>query len=139
MLPTITGEFRVVGEPELKFTPSGKAVASIRAVASRSKKNEATGEWEDQGTIWVNVEAWEAEAEALAETVRDKDKVLVTGQIEVREYEKRDGSKGQSVDVKFAKVAVLPKTNSTPTRIATPSAPASDPWASVQKRDEPPF
>src|SRR5690349_22207728 len=97
-LPNISGEFRAGDDPELRFTGSGKAVASLSVIATESRKNQQTNEWEDgDSTPWLSVSLWDRAAEALAESGIGKgDRVLVTGQLFVREYDRKDGTKGQS-------------------------------------------
>ena len=135
MLPSITIDGRLVADPELKFTPGGKAVANLRVAASDSKKDDA-GNWSTTEQIFINVTLWEAEAETAGEHFVKGDRVLVAGRIWQREYEKSDGSKGFSLEVKFPTVAKIP---ATPRREqgqssgawSQPSTPANDPWANA--------
>lgn len=139
MLPTITLEGRAVNDPELRFTPSGQAVANFRVAASESKKTD-TG-WEDGDKLFVNVAVWKEPAEAVAEHVRKGDKVIVTGRLYQREYETSGGEKRTSLEVKFATVAKVvdpPKANRSQPQQA-PAAVANDPWALPVGGDEPPF
>lgn len=146
MLPNITLEGRLVADPELKFTASGKAVCNIRVACSESKKNDR-GEWEDGDRIFVGAAVWDAAGEAVAELVIKGDKVTVTGRLFQREYETSAGEKRQSLEVKFANVAKVIDAPRNPQqqqgRQGTPqatSAPASDPWAtSASSNDTPPF
>ena len=137
MLPQITIDGRLVADPELKFTGAGKAVANMRVAASDSKKDEA-GNWSTTEQIFINVTLWEAEAETAAEHFTKGDRVLVAGRIYQREYEKSDGSKGYSLEVKFPTVAKIP---ATPRREQTQgqswgaqsnaASLANDPWATA--------
>jgi single-strand DNA-binding protein len=147
MLPSITIDGRLVADTELKFTPGGKAVANMRVAASDSKKDDA-GEWQTTEQIFINVTLWEAEAETAAEHFVKGDRVLVSGRIYQREYEKSDGSKGYSLEVKFPTVAKIP---ATPRREQTQGQgawagsvkPANDPWATAPQggasNGQPPF
>ena len=105
-LPQISGEARVIGTPELKFTPGGEAVVNMRAVMSDRKQNKQTQEWEDGDTTWLNLNAWRGVAENCATLIHDKDLVSFTGKLHVREYTKQDGTKGTSVDVKLASIGL---------------------------------
>lgn len=143
-LPQITLEGRAVADPDLKFTASGKAVCSLRVAASESKKTDAG--WEDGDKLFVNASIWEASGEAVAEHIRKGDKITVTGRLFMREYEKTDGTKGQSLEVKFATVAKVidaPRSNRQPAAVGAPvgvsGAAAVDPWAVPAATDEPPF
>lgn len=138
MLPSVTIDGRLVADPELRFTAGGKAVCSMRVAASDSKKDDA-GNWQTTEQVFIGVSLWENEAEAAAEAFQKGDQVLVTGRLYEREYDKNDGTKGRSLELKFPTVA---KKVSAPRadRSSTRPAPADDPWASVAPRaDEPPF
>lgn len=146
-LPNITINGRAVADLELRFTGSGKAVASVRVAASERRKNAQTQEWEDGEKCFVNVSLWESEAEAAAEMgVLKGDAVLVTGSLFEREYETRDGGKGKSLEVKYATIAkVPPRVRDARQQPAQQSggwgnsAPAGDPWATPAPGEPAPF
>lgn len=100
---TITGN---IGEPNLKFTPQGKAVLEFSLAENHSKKDGT--EWVDDGTTWRRVSIWEKKAEALAEQLKKGDRVIVVGQERLREFETQEG-KGKSLEVKARDVGVIPK------------------------------
>jgi single-strand DNA-binding protein len=93
------GEMRVVGDPVLRFTPDGTAVANVRLVCNARKKNDQGG-WEDdpKKVMWANASIWRKPAENLVESVRDKDLVNVVGTLYTREYE-HNGEKRTSVEI----------------------------------------
>lgn len=154
-LPTVFGEFRLVADPTLRFAPSGVAVANMRVVASKQKKNDQTGEWSDDKVCWLNVVCFKQAAENVCESLVKGDLVEVRGQLETREYEK-DGEKRTSLDViaesvtpslRFATAKVTKAQRQAGSQPAA-SAPASaavggggsDPWASPGgDGSEPPF
>ena len=152
MLPTVSGEFRVVADPELRFTPSGKAVVSCRIVAnSRKKEGE---EWVDDKECWLNLSAWDRMAENIAESVEKGALIVVSGRLETRAYETREGEKRQSYDLHVNEIgpslrwnaAKVIKTERADSGGATAPAgggepaPAADPWGTpVGGSDEPPF
>lgn len=150
MLPIITIDGRLTDDPELRFTPSGKAVASFRVAANDSQRDEA-GNWQNTEQIFVNVALWEGDAEQAAETLQRGDRVLVHGKLFQRQYERTDGTKGWSLDMKFPTVAkVVRGPRPTQQQAARPQQqpPAqADPWAvpAQQQADpwaapgEPPF
>ena len=139
-LPIVTGEFRTTADPELRFTPGGKAVASVTVIASERRKNPQTEQWEDgDRSPFINVSVWDKAAEALAEEVTKGQRVLVTGQLFQREYEKRDGTKGYSTELKYAVVAPIPGGKPGASRSSAPAAATSDPWATSAPTDQPPF
>ena len=84
-------------DPELRYTPSGKAVTNLR-VAVNDRSRGADGEWTEE-TMWIGVEVWEQQAERLAEQLRKGNKVFVEGRFKSREFEGKDGEKRTSLDV----------------------------------------
>lgn len=159
MLPIISGEFRLVADPELRFTPSGIGVASLRLVADKQKKVEENGEtkWVDDKVCWLNGTAWGRQgggglAENVAESLRKGDLVEVRGALETRNYETADGEKRTSLDVniysigpslRFRPILHSDGAGNKVTRegaVAPGETPASDdPWATPASTDEPPF
>lgn len=100
---------RLAFEPELRFTQQGKAVCEVKFADQISRKNEQTGQWENKSdALWVTASAWEGDGEALAEAVHKGDKVTVTGTLVAREYDRKDGTKGTSLEVRYATVAKVP-------------------------------
>lgn len=147
MLPNITIVGNTTGPAELRFTPGGKAVCNVTVVANKSKKNEQTGQWEDQGrSPFIRVAVWGDAGEALAEALADDKtaRVIVTGQLLAREYEK-NGEKRESVELDFATVGVIPTGSRQGGQRQAPARqpsrpPANDPWATPGVgNDEPPF
>ncbi|HKY57615.1 MAG TPA: single-stranded DNA-binding protein [Aeromicrobium sp.] len=134
MLPNITIEGRAVNDPELRFTPSGQAVANFRVACSESKKRD-DGTWEDGEKLFTNVAIWGKDAEAVAERVTKGAKVTVTGRLYQREYETSAGEKRTSLELKFATVALPVEAGKQQV-----SQTAADPWATTPAADDaPPF
>lgn len=98
-LLTAFGEMRVVGDPVLRFTPDGTAVANVRLVCNARRKTDQGG-WEDdpKKVLWANASIWRKPAENLVNSVRDKDLVNVVGTFYTREYE-HNGEKRTSVEI----------------------------------------
>ena len=105
-----------VGGVELKFTPNGKAVCEVSVAENHNRKNEQTGQWETESTTWRRVAFWENQAEAVAEQVQKGDRVIVTGDEKLREYERQDGSKGASLEMRGRHIGkvVMPLQNQQP-------------------------
>lgn len=91
-LPTITGVGRLTADPDMRFTSSGKAVASVTIAFNNRRKNPQTQEWEDGDTFFVRGTAWERLAENITETLAKGMEVLVTGELRTERWEK-DGQK----------------------------------------------
>jgi single-strand DNA-binding protein len=102
---TVSGN---IGEPQMKFTPGGKAVLEFSLAENHSKKN-AQGGWDEDGTTWRRVTVWEKKAEALADVLKKGDRVLVTGQERLREYEAKDGTQGKSLELTAREVGIIPR------------------------------
>lgn len=145
-LPSIQITGTVVADVELRFTPSGKAVANFRVAANQRKKTDAGG-WVDGDSCFLTVNAWEDKAEAIAEQVQRGSKVVVTGTLKQRDYEDREGNKRSVFEVQAYDVALVvqrPKAER-----EKPSQPSSgdprgvggnDPWAQSPAGDQaPPF
>ncbi|MGH2488839.1 MAG: single-stranded DNA-binding protein [Candidatus Limnocylindria bacterium] len=92
-------------DPELRYTPGGKAVTNLR-VAVNNRYRGQDGEWQEE-TQWFRVELWDQAAERAAEQFRKGNKVFAEGQLRVREFEGNDGQKRTSVEIRFARVISL--------------------------------
>jgi len=144
-LPTVTGTFRVVKDPEIRYSEGGVAFTKFRAVADKQKK--VNDQWVDDKIIWVNVVCFKKVAENVAESVSSGDLVTVTGQISTSEYTTDSGEKRFSVDIAADQVgyslardsitgATRPERSSRPAE----SAPSENPWGPpAAAGGEPPF
>ena len=137
---TIIGN--LAGDPEIRFTPSGKAVASFTVLTSKSKKDEATGKWESTDTTGWLVKAWDQLGENVGESLQKGDAVIVNGTAVYKSWEKEDGSKGGRIEVTAWNVGLdLKRRSAKVNRENRPAAAAAvndDPWAS-NPVEEPPF
>lgn len=90
----------VVGtEPQLSITPQGLAVLKFRAVTHERKKDPETGQWVDAGTNWFSVSAFRGLAENGMESLEQGDHIVVIGKLQIRQFERADGSRGMSADI----------------------------------------
>jgi single-strand DNA-binding protein len=112
MLPTISGEFGVVKEPEIKFTEKGAAWAKIRCSA-KDRKRDAQGNWTDADPLYINIIVGNG-AENLIESVLPGDSIIVTGRLKMREYE-IDGQKKQEYQIAADTVGVSMRWNTAKT------------------------
>lgn len=104
---TITG--RIAQDPELRFAQSGKAMCNLSIPDQERKKNDR-GEWEDaSATTWFRVTLFDDAAEAFAEVGKKGDEVIATGRLVTREWEGKEGDTRSSLELRFAKVAIVPK------------------------------
>lgn len=84
----ITIDGNIVGDPELRFIPSGAAVAKFTVASTPRVKN--GDQWEDGPTTFLPVTVWREWAEGAAETLRKGDNVIVVGKLKQRSYEDKD-------------------------------------------------
>jgi single-strand DNA-binding protein len=92
-IPTISDIAGITAPPELRFTPGGKSVLSIRLAFNDSKYDDQQSRWVTTKTFYVDAQAWEQTAERLAEQLSQGDQVYVTGRIETQSWEDKDGGK----------------------------------------------
>jgi single-strand DNA-binding protein len=90
-LPTIVIVGNLTQDPELRFTTTGKAVATLRVAASERKKDPA-GQWVDGDKIYLNVNVWNDTAENVTHTCFKGDTVVVIGKLKQRSYTAIDGT-----------------------------------------------
>ncbi len=83
-------------DPEIRFTATGRAVASFSMGVGR--RYQVNGEWQEK-TSWFNVTAWGQLGENAAATLVKGSRVVVTGRLEQREYTSREGEKRTAIDV----------------------------------------
>ncbi|HUQ00415.1 MAG TPA: single-stranded DNA-binding protein [Aeromicrobium sp.] len=125
-------------DPELKFTPSGAAVANFTVASTPRTFDRQTNEWKDGDALFLRCAAWRQLAENVAESLQKGQRVIVTGALRVRQYERQDGSKGTSVEMNVDEVGPSLKFATAKVTKATRSGSAgggfgggqSDPWAS---------
>jgi single-strand DNA-binding protein len=97
-------------DSELTFTPNGKVKLEFSVGDTPRRLNQQTNQWEDAGeTTWWRVTEWEKKAEFWAEHLRKGTKVVVTGTAGVRTYDKKDGTKGWSAEIKPRSISVIPR------------------------------
>ena len=100
---TVTGN--ATREPELRFTPSGQAVASFGIAVNRRWQNRQTQEWEESVSFF-DVTCWSTLAENVAESVAKGTRVTVAGRLDQRSWETQEGDKRSKVEIVADDVAV---------------------------------
>jgi single-strand DNA-binding protein len=95
-------------DPELRYTPNGRPVASFTVAVNQSRKDPKSGDW-IESTDWFRVDVWGDRGERVAETLRKGSRVFVDGRFKTREYETNDGQKRISLDVTADTVLGLDK------------------------------
>jgi len=95
---TVTLVGNVTRDPELRYTPSGQAVATFGLAVNRRWQNRQTNDWEEQ-TSFFDVKCWAQMAENVGESVQKGSRVVVNGRLEQRSWETDDGAKRSKVEV----------------------------------------
>jgi single-strand DNA-binding protein len=138
--PTITVVGNLTDDPELRFTPSGAAVARFRVASTPRYLDRTSGEWRDGEPLFLSCSMWRQPAENLAESLTRGARVIVTGRLRQRSYETREGDKrtvieleadeiGPSLRYATAKVRKMDRTGTRPA--GGTDARDDDPWQST--------
>ena len=88
---TVVGN--LVDDPELRFTPSGAAVANFRIASTPRTFDRQTNEWKDGDALFLTCSVWRQAAENVAESLQRGMRVVVQGRLKSRQYETREGEK----------------------------------------------
>lgn len=134
MTTAITIRGNATADAELKFTKSGIAVANFTVAVDRQKYNKQTGSYEDDGTDFYRVVAWNRGkaklAENVAESVTKGKAVIVAGELSSSTYEK-DGQKRTAWEVKATDVGLSLQWDAVKTGMQSryDARPPADPWA----------
>ena len=155
---TITIVGNLVDDPELRFTPSGQAVAKFRIASTPRFLDRATNEWKDGEGLFLSCNVWRQYAENVAESLTRGMRVIVTGRLRQRTYETREGEKRTVYEIEVddvgpalrnatAKVTKVARSDggfSAGATTATSTTGGEDPWANQSgswsaASDEPPF
>ena len=166
---TITVVGNLTADPELRFTPSGAAVANFTVASTPRIYDRQSGEWKDGDALFLRCNIWREAAENVAESLTRGARVIVTGRLKQRSFETREGEKRTVVEVEVDEIGpslryATAKVNKAsrsgggggfgggsprspaPAPAPAGSAPADDPWGSAPASgsfgggdDEPPF
>ncbi|MBO3739386.1 single-stranded DNA-binding protein [Actinoplanes flavus] len=90
---TITVVGNLTDDPELRFTPSGAAVAKFRIASTPRTLDRQTGEWKDGEPLFLACNIWRDAAEHVAESLTRGARVIVQGRLRQRSYETKEGEK----------------------------------------------
>ena len=137
---TVVGN--LVDDPELRFTPSGAAVANFRIASTPRIMDRQTNEWKDGDALFLSCSVWRQAAENVAESLQKGMRVVVQGRLKQRQYETREGEKrtvveldveevGPSLKYATAKVSRTTRQGGGGGYSGGGGAPADDPWATA--------
>nr|BFE99249.1 single-stranded DNA-binding protein [Streptoalloteichus tenebrarius] len=144
----------LTADPELRFTPSGAAVANFTIASTPRAFDRQSGEWRDGETLFLRCSLWQQAAENVTESLTRGTRVIAQGRLVQRSYETKEGEKRTVVELMVDEIGPsLRHATAKVNKIARGGggggggahAPASDPWASAPAAagaglpDEPPF
>ncbi len=92
----------LVDDPELRFTPSGVALAKIRMAVNRRWRGQ-DGEWQED-TSFFNGTVWREQAETVAESLQKGTRVIVSGRLEQRSWETPEGDRRSVVEIQIDEI-----------------------------------
>lgn len=99
---TVVGN--LVDDPELRFTPSGAAVANFRIASTPRTFDRQTNEWKDGDALFLSCSVWRQAAENVAESLTRGTRVIVQGRLKQRSYETSQGEKRTVVELEVDEV-----------------------------------
>lgn len=152
---TLTIIGNLTADPELRFTPSGAAVANFTVASTPRTYDKAQDKWVDGSTLFMRCSIWRQAAENAAESLKKGTRVIVVGRLVSRSYETREGEKRTVMELQAEDVGASIKLATVEVRKASRgsdsyggsdrrnSPPADDPWATSapmgMAEGEPPF
>src|SRR5215207_8397749 len=132
----------LVDDPELRFTPSGAAVAKFRLASTPRFLDKTTNEWKDGDALFLSCNVWRQAAENVAESLTKGMRLIVQGRLRQRSYETKEGEKRTVYEVEVDEVG--PSLRNATAKVNKSSrqggggggggfggGPADDPWASA--------
>jgi single-strand DNA-binding protein len=94
----------LTNDPELRFTPSGAAVAKFTVASTPRYMDRQTNEWKDGDTLFLQCQIWRQAAENVAESLTRGMRVIVSGRLKQRSYETKEGEKRTVFEVEVDEV-----------------------------------
>src|SRR5947208_15631652 len=101
---TVTVVGNLTDDPELRFTPSGAAVANFTVASTPRFLDKQTNEWKDGEALFLRCSVWRQAAENVAESLQRGARVIVTGRLKQRSYETKEGEKRTVYEVEVDEI-----------------------------------
>jgi len=101
---TITIIGNLVNDPELRYTPTGQAVATFRVASTPRFLDRTTNEWKDGDSLFLSCNVWRQAAENVAESLQRGMRVIVSGRLRQRSYETKEGEKRTVYEIEVDEV-----------------------------------
>jgi single-strand DNA-binding protein len=100
---TVTVVGNLVEDPELRFTPSGVAMAKLRLAVNRRWMDRNTNEWKEEASFFTAT-CWREMAENVSESLRKGSRVLVNGRLQQRSWETQEGERRSVVEIRIDEI-----------------------------------
>jgi len=94
----------LVDDPQLRYTPTGQAVANFRVASTPRFMDRQTNEWKDGDSLFLSCNVWRQAAENVAESLQRGMRVIVSGRLRQRSYETKEGEKRTVYEVEVDEV-----------------------------------
>ncbi|MFF2300715.1 single-stranded DNA-binding protein [Arthrobacter sp. NPDC058127] len=101
---TITVIGNLTNDPELRFTPSGSAVANFTIASTPRTFDRQSNEWKDGETLFLRASVWREAAENVAESLTKGTRVIVSGRLKSRSYETKEGEKRTVIELEVDEI-----------------------------------
>lgn len=135
---TLTVIGNLTSDAELRFTPSGSAVANFTVASTPRTFDKATNEWKDGEPLFLRCSVWNQQAENAAESLARGTRVVVTGRLRQRSYETKEGEKRIVVELQVDEVAPSLRYATARPQKASRSGDRDDSW-NTSYSEPPPF
>jgi single-strand DNA-binding protein len=140
----------LTADPELRYTPSGAAVASFTIASTPCTFDRSSNEWKDGEALFLRCSIWRQAAEHASECLQRGTRVIATGRLKQRSFETREGDKRTVIEMdveeiglslRYATAAVnRAERGAVPAAVAAGVTAERDPWANgASGPDEPSF
>lgn len=94
----------LTSDPELRFTPSGSAVANFTIASTPRTYDRQSNEWKDGETLFLRASVWREAAENVAETLTKGTRVIAQGKLKMRSYETKEGEKRTATELEVDEI-----------------------------------
>lgn len=128
---------RLGADPEIRYTPGGRAVTNFRIATNESWKDK-DGQQQER-TEWHNIVLWDKQAEISAEYLKKGSHVYIEGRLQTRTWEGQDGAQRRTTEIVSQRMQMLDKKGAQPSEPPIPEEPSMDSGPDLSGDDDLPF
>lgn len=130
---SITVVGNLTADPEVRFTPNGKAVANFTVASTPRVYDKQAKEWREGEALFLRCNIWNEPAENVAESLTRGARVILTGRLKQRSFETKEGEKRTVMEVEVDEIGPsLRFATAKPVKSGAPKVkPADDPWGNA--------